>query len=171
VGLIQIERVEAIRFDRIMSAGRTSPLLLACEKVNFSVTEAVVKFATGKECTQSSLCAELIASQLAADLGLPTPIPVIVTWSTEFAVGLVDQQARAIVENSAPPAFGSILVTDGFTTWPTGKKIVGYDARQTALAIFFFDAMIGNGDRRTAKPNIFIILLRSATCKRLQGLK
>jgi hypothetical protein len=154
--LIQIERVEAIRFDRIMSAGRTSPLLLACEKTNSSITEAVVKFATGKECTQSSLCAELIASQLAADLGLPTPTPVIVTWNADFAVGLVDQQARAIVENSAPPAFGSTLVTEGFTTWSAGKKIVGYDARQMALAIFFFDAMIGNSDRRSAKPNILV---------------
>ena len=154
--MIQIERVEAIRFDRIMSSGRTSPLLLACEKTDGSVMEAVVKFATGGECTRSSLCAEVIASQLAADLGLPTPTPVIVTWSPEFAVSLVDQQAREIVMKSAPPAFGSTLITDGFTTWSAGRKIVGHEARQVALAIFFFDAMIGNSDRRDARPNILV---------------
>ena len=154
--LIQIERVEAIRFDRIMTAGRTSPLLLTCEKTDGSVVEAVVKFATGKECTQSSLCAEMIASQLAADLGLPTPTPVIVTWNSEFALSLVDQQARQIVMESTPPAFGSTLVTDGFTAWSAGRKIVGHDARQVALAIFFFDAMIGNSDRGGMKPNILV---------------
>ena len=155
--LIQIERVEAIRFNQIMTAGRTSPLLLTCEKTDGSVMEAVVKFATRKECTQSSLCAELIASQLAADLGLPTPTPVIVTWGLAFAEaeGLIER-ARQIVSGSTPPAFGSTLVTEGFTIWPAGQKLVGREARQMALAIFFFDAMIGNSDRGGMKPNILV---------------
>lgn len=154
--MIQIERVEAIRFDKIMTWGRTSPLLLACERTDGSEMEAVVKFATGIECTQSSLCAELIGSQLAADLGLPTPRPVIVTWNGEFAVSLVDKRAREIVTESAPPAFGSTFITNGFTTWPAARNLVGQKARQIALEIFFFDAMIGNSDRRRDKPNILV---------------
>ena len=118
--MIQVERVQAIRFNRIMTAGRTSPLLLTCEKTDGGAMEAVVKFATGKECTQSFLCAELIASQLAADLGLPTPAPVIVTWERAFADSLVEP-ARQIVSDSTPPAFGSTFVTDGFVTWPAGS--------------------------------------------------
>lgn len=154
--MIHIELVEAIQFNKVMTAGRTTPLLLTCEKVNGGTVEAVVKFASGGECTQSSLCAELIASQLAADLGLPTPTPVIVTWEHEFTDGLTDAQARKIVTSSKPPAFGSTLVTEGFITWPANRRLIGEEARQMALAIFFFDAMIGNGDRGGMKPNILV---------------
>ena len=154
--MIKIECVEAIQFHRIMSAGRTSPFLLTCEKMAGGTFEAVVKFATGKECLLSSLCAELIASQLAADLGLPTPTPVIVNWRQAFADSLVDPFARGIVASSSPPAFGSTFVTNGFTTWATEHKLVSNEARQMAFAIFFFDAMIGNSDRGGMKPNILV---------------
>lgn len=50
--MIQIERVEVVQFSAIMIAGRTSPLLLTCEKADGSTIEAIVKFATGRECTQ-----------------------------------------------------------------------------------------------------------------------
>lgn len=152
--MIQIERVEAFQFDRIMPAGRTTPLLLTCEKANGVTVEAVVKFATGGECTTSSLCAELIASQLAADLGLPTPTPVLVGWDQAFTNSLMEPQARQVVTASNPPAFGSTFVTGGFASWPADRKLVGQALRQTALAIFFFDAMIGNSDRGGMKPNI-----------------
>ena len=154
--MIQIDRVEAVQFHRVMAAGRTSPLLLSCERSGGATMEAVVKFATGGECTKSSLCAELIASQLAADLGLPTPTPVIVTWEQAFADSLDDPRAREIVTRSSPPAFGSTFVTEGFATWSAGRKLTGDDVRQTALAIFFFDAMIGNSDRGGMKPNLLV---------------
>ncbi len=154
--MIQIERVEAVQFHAVMTAGRTSPLLLGCEKSGGNTVEAVVKFATGGECTKSSLCAELIASQLAADLGLPTPTPVIVTWEQAFADSLEDPRARKIVTGSSPPAFGSTFVTEGFATWSAGRKLIGDEFRQMALAIFFFDAVIGNSDRGGMKPNILV---------------
>ena len=150
---IRIDAVEAIQFHRIMTAGRSEPLLLTCEKEDGATIDAVVKFAAGKECTASSLCAELIASQLAADLGLPTPTPMVVRWGKPFADSVIDEQARNIVRASTPPAFGSTFVTNGFTTWPSGDKVIGATLRQTALAVFFFDAMIGNGDRGGMKPN------------------
>ncbi len=154
--MIEIERVEASRYHQIMSAGRTSPLLLACERVDGSAMEAVVKFATGGACTESSLCAELIASQLAADLALPTPMPVIVTWDRLFAETLPDKKAREIVVGSSPPAYGSTFVTDGFAAWSEDRKLINNGVRQAALGIFFFDAMIGNADRRKDKPNLLV---------------
>lgn len=155
--MISIERVEAVQFHRVMTAGRTSPLLLTCERSDASTMETVAKFAAGDECTHSSLCAELIASQFAADLGLPTPAPVLVTWAEDFANSLTDNSARHIVTRSRPPAFGSTFVTNGAATWPAERKLVGDELRQTALAIFFFDAMIGNSDRGGMKPNILVI--------------
>ena len=135
--MIRIECVEATQFNRIMTAGRTSPLLLSCERADSTTMEAVVKFASGGECTHSSLCAELIASQLAVDLGLPTPTPVIVIWKQEFADSVFDRIARRIVAESSPPAFGSTFVTNGFATWPTDAKLVGDHIRKLALAVFF----------------------------------
>jgi hypothetical protein len=155
--MISIERVEAVQFHRVMTAGRTSPLLLTCEKPDASTMEAVTKFATGEQCTPSSLCAELIASQLAADLGLPTPTPVLVTWAQDFANSLIAPSAKHVVNSSRPPAFGSTLVTNGATTWPVGRKLLDDNVRQMALAIFFFDAMIGNPDRGGMKPNILVL--------------
>jgi hypothetical protein len=152
--MIQIERVEAVQFNQVMTAGRTTPLLLTCERTDGSTMEAVVKFATGHECTHSSLCAELIAAQLAVDLGLPIPTPVIVAWGEPFANSVVDAQARGIIASSSPPAFGSTLVTGGFGTWPADRKLIGEGVRQRALAVFFFDGMIGNSDRGGMKPLI-----------------
>lgn len=153
-GVIRIETVEAVQFNQIMTSGRTTPLLLTCEKPDGSPVDAVVKFATGRHCTTSSLCAELIASQLAADLGLSTPTPMLVQWEELFTDSLVDRHARSIVEASRPPAFGSTLVTNGFNSWSTGGKLHGTEVRQRALEIFFFDVLIGNSDRGGLKPNI-----------------
>lgn len=152
--MIHIEQVEAIQFHKVFTSGRTSPLLLTCEKNDESTVDTVVKFATGGECTTSSLCAELIAAQLATDLQIPAPTPLLVYWGQAFTDSLEHKEARQTVQASSPPAFGSTLLTDGFTTWPTGSKLVGDTARQMALSIFFFDAMIGNSDRGGMKPNI-----------------
>lgn len=154
--MILIDRVEAIQFHALMTAGRTSPLRLTCEQADGSTVDAIVKFATGAACTTNSLCAELIAAQLAADLQLPIPKPLIVRWDQAFTTSLEHKEARRIVEASSPPAFGSTLMTDGFLTWPSEKKLVGDALRQMALSIFFFDAMIGNSDRGGMKPNILV---------------
>jgi hypothetical protein len=154
--MLHIEHVEAIQFNSVMTAGRTTPLLLTCERADGKTMETVVKFASGAHCTQSSLCAELIASQLAADLGLPTPTPVLVRWEQAFADSLLEPLARQVVTSSAPPAFGSTFVTGGFATWSSDRKLIGESLRQTALATFFFDAMIGNSDRGGIKPNILV---------------
>ncbi len=152
--VINVERVEAFQFNMLMTAGRTTPLLLTCERADGSPVEAIVKFATGQHCTENSLCAELIASQLAADLGLPTPTPLIVNWDHEFSMSIVDDQARQVVTSSQPPAFGSTFVTEGFSTWSTERKLTEIGERQTALATFFFDGLIGNSDRGGMKPNL-----------------
>ena len=126
----QIERVEAIRFHQIMTAGRTTPLLLTCETQDGGELEAVVKFASGATCPPSSLCAELISSQLAADLLLPTPTPVVVDWQEEFAESLQGNTERDIVLKSRPPAFGSTNITGGFSTWPAGGSFANAEARK-----------------------------------------
>ena len=88
--MIQIETVEAVGFDALLTSGRTSPPLLACERLNGSTVQAVVKFGGTHHCTSSSLCAKMISAQLAADLGSPVPVPVFVNWELEFCDAIAD---------------------------------------------------------------------------------
>lgn len=154
--MIEIEQVEAVQFHRVMTAGRTTPLLLSCERADGRLIDAVVKFASGRECTPTSLAAELIASQLAADLKLPTPTPFRIVWDQLFTDSLAEATALSVIRPSHPPAFGSSFVTNGFSTWPRERRLVGEPMQQQALAVFFFDCMIGNADRGIVKPNILV---------------
>lgn len=155
-GEIYIERVEAVQFHDLKESGRTSPLMLTCEKQNAETVELVAKFATGGKCTAASLCAELISSQLAVDLGLPTPEAYLVDWDADFTKVIPDTRARAIVSASIQPAFGSKLMTNGFSLWPLAKRFNIDGVVQTALQIFMFDALIGNADRHSTKPNLLV---------------
>ena len=55
-----------------MSTGRTRPLLLGCESRSGDFFEVVVKL-RGREMDEQAQAAELIAAQLAYDLGLQVP--------------------------------------------------------------------------------------------------
>jgi hypothetical protein len=156
VELIAIEAVEAVQFHAIMTSGRTSPLRLTCERNGGEQIDVIAKFVGGQHCTKNSLCSELIAAQLAADLGLPIPPPLLVTWSDDFASSLHDDAAKTILAASSPPAFGSTYFSGGFAILNGARKFSGDEQRQMALAIFFFDALIGNADRSTAKPNMVV---------------
>lgn len=152
--VIVVETVEAVQFHAIMTSGRTSPLRLTCEKSNGEQVDVIAKFMGSQNCSKSQLCSELIAAQLAADLGLPIPPPLLVVWGDEFASSIHEEAARSIVANSIAPAFGSTYFSGGFAIMNGARKFSSDEQRQKALAIFFFDALIGNSDRSTSKPNI-----------------
>ena len=154
--MIDIEIVEASQFHKILTSGRTSPLLITCERASGEVLDVVAKFAGGRHCTKNSLCAEMIAAQLAADLGLPIPKPVSVGWDAVFANSVMDPSARQVIAASTPPAFGSTFFSGGFVSWNGPRKFVSDAQRQMALAIFVFDTLIGNPDRSTEKPNLVV---------------
>jgi hypothetical protein len=153
---IQIETVDAVQFHAVMTSGRTAPLRLTCERTTGEQVDVIAKFAGGQNCTRSSLCSELIAAQLAADLGLPIPPPVLVEWGEDFAASIHDTTAKAVIATSSPPAFGSTFYSGGFTIANGAQKFETAEQRQMALAIFFFDALIGNSDRTIAKPNVVV---------------
>jgi hypothetical protein len=153
---IQIETVDAVQFHGVMTSGRTSPLRLTCERSNGEQVDVIAKFAGGQNCTNNSLCSELIAAQLAADLGLPIPPPMLVEWGEDFAASIHDAAAKAMIAESCAPAFGSTFYSGGFAIANGAQKFENEEQRQMALAIFFFDALIGNSDRTTEKPNVVV---------------
>ncbi len=136
-----------------MKIGRTGPLLLGCEDAKNGSHEVVVKL-RGREMTPKSQLAELIAAQLAHDLGLEIPAPAVVDVPAELAAIIADPVVAASVKTSPGPNFGSLHLGPSFTIWPSGRTPIGPMRDQAAL-IFAFDALVQNPDRRTINPNLW----------------
>ena len=67
-----------------MVNGRTRPVLLGCEDETGDRFEVVVKL-RGREMTAKAQAAELIAAQLAEDLGLQVPQAAVVEFPISFS--------------------------------------------------------------------------------------
>lgn len=150
-----LTRVVASEFSRPTSSGRTRPLVLICERRDGSTVEVVAKFTVGCEQGVINLSREAISACLAADLGLPVPEAFLVEIPEGFADAVPDAVARAKIAASSPCAFGSKLVTGQFSTWSNSSKISA-TMLPMAAAIFTFDAIIQNVDRRGSNPNCLV---------------
>jgi len=113
----------------------------------------VVKF-RGQEMTHKAQSAELIAAQLADDLGLQVPQAVVVNVASGFEAIIPENELAALVKNSPGSNFGSIHLGAGFTTWPPDRVPFGAQ-RDQAADIFAFDMLIQNPDRRATNPNLW----------------
>jgi hypothetical protein len=150
-----LELVTAERFDRRMSSGKTWPCQLDCVRTDGSNVELVAKFSAGCERRLGGLVVEAIAAMLAADLDLPVPEPLLVSFDNDFIQCLPAAQAELAqrLRASSPVAFGSSKLPPGFSVPPIGKTIP-VAVRQQAAEIFAFDCLIQNPDRRPDNPNL-----------------
>jgi hypothetical protein len=148
-------RVIALEYVRQMGAGRTCPLMVNCEKQDGSVVSVVAKFSAFCDQRETHLAREIVGACLAADLGLPVPEPVLVEIPHDWGDIVPDALLRARIAASSPIAFGSTLMTGGYSAWTADTRIkeAMFD---TAAAIFAFDAIIQNPDRRTSNPNCLV---------------
>ena len=99
--------------------------------------------------------AELTCAQLAADLGLSIPQPAIVDIPQGFEAVLSQADVIEAVRASPGLNFGSLHLGASFTTWPTHRTPYGTQ-RDQAAAIFAFDALVQNPDRRASNPNLWV---------------
>ncbi|MBI5739387.1 MAG: hypothetical protein HZA16_01590 [Nitrospirae bacterium] len=149
-----IPTLTAASYQRRLESGRTRPCLFICDDGSGDLNdEYVVKLKAGLENPRVGLTAELMASQLAVFLDIPTPEPAIIEIDPAIAEIIRDQELAATIRKSAGLNFGSKFVTGGYKTWPVGEAIP-LSLRQTACEIFAFDALIQNPDRHQNKPNI-----------------
>lgn len=140
--------------QRVLQSGRTKPCIFFCEDERGEKNgEYVVKLKAGMEYKENGLIAELIASQLANILDVPTPEPAIIYVDGQLADAIPDRDLSLRIKESAGLNFGSRIITGGFGTWPIGKAI-SPSLKTLAAEIFAFDALIQNPDRRVDKPNI-----------------
>jgi hypothetical protein len=144
----------ATSLQRVLNAGRTRPCIFFCEdETGGKNGEYVVKLKAGMETGVNGLAAELIASELASFLDIPTPEPAIIELDAVIAEVIPDADLARRIRSSAGLNFGSKIITGGFDTWPVSKAIPS-SLKTLAAEIFAFDAMINNPDRRAEKPNI-----------------
>ncbi|MBK8157377.1 MAG: hypothetical protein IPK59_00680 [Rhodospirillaceae bacterium] len=147
--------VEPIEFSRKIDTGKTKPSLLVCEKADGATIEVVAKFSGGCESQEASLVRETIAACLAADLGLPVPQPYIILVPPEWENIVSDPGRRQQIAQSCRTAFGSTYLTGQYSLWTSGTMITD-EMLPTAAAIFVFDALTQNSDRRASNPNCLV---------------
>jgi hypothetical protein len=150
-----LTRVTAVEYVRPMESGRTSPLLVRCARDDASVVEVVVKFSGFCDQREENLAMEAVAACLAADLGLPIPEPFLVSIQDEWADLVPVAERKSRILDSSRVAFGSRLVTGGYATWTPDTRI-SEGMADTAAAIFVFDAITQNPDRRSENPNCLV---------------
>ncbi len=150
-----IEAAAAVRFDRVATKGRNSPLLVAVETSDGAEHEVFLKL-TGQSMGIEQLANEALAACLAADgLGLPVPKPYLVSWDAAFAAAVPDLSVQARLRNSAQPGFGSTAAGTGWQAWSRSTRLP-IASQPDMLAIMAFDAFIGNYDRCVANPNCLV---------------
>lgn len=146
-----LRRIAPVQYDRPVTRGKTEPLFITCEDANGETIEVVAKFSAGCEQGNVNLAREVIGACLAGDLGLPLPEPFLIQISPDWAATVpIPKIAR-----SSPVAFGSAVVTRQWGVWAPGN-VITEPMLQTAAAIFVFDGIIQNPDRRSSNPNCFV---------------
>jgi hypothetical protein len=150
-----ISTVTAVEFVRPMDTGRTSPLLLTCERSNGSLVDVVAKFAAYCDLRATNLAREVIAACLAGDLGLPIQEPMLIQIPNGWSEVIANEARRARIDNSGTVAFGCKFITGGYTAWTPDTHLTE-GMVDTAAAIFTFDAIVQNADRRSDNPNCLV---------------
>lgn len=150
-----LKRISSIRFDRPTTQGRTGPFFVTCEAEDGAEVEVVAKFSGGCDQGNTNLAREVIAACLAGDLGLPVPEPFLVEASPEWAATIPGAIERDKVQRSSSIAFGSRALTRQLSIWTPGN-IISDLLLPVAAAIFVFDGIIQNPDRRSSNPNCLV---------------
>lgn len=150
-----IEVVDATQFHNVVSSGKTKPARLVCEGAEGQSVELIVKLSGACERGVVNLSSEAIGACLAADLGLPVPRPYLVKLDPEFVDEIPDEAWREQARKSSTLAFGSTVVPSGFRQWTTADRL-SVNMVPEAAAIFAFDALTSNPDRRVSNPNCFV---------------
>lgn len=149
-----LSEVDALRYDRKMSNGKTKPVLLACERATGEEVEVIAKFSKGCDNSCSGLIREAISASLAKDLGLPIPRPYVVNITPEFIKTIPDEEISEILSASCAKGFGSERMPDGYSTWVQPSSKITGELLTSVREVIAFDAFTTNADRRRKNPNL-----------------
>lgn len=151
-----LRSVTPVSFGRGTTNGRTRPSMIICEHGDGSDVDVIAKFSSGCDERESSLAREVIAACLAGDLGLPVPEPLLVEVPPHWPATVTDPVLRAQIQASSPVAFGSTKIDAPYVAWNSGTWI-SEAMLPVCAAIFVFDALLQNVDRRVENPNCLVL--------------
>jgi len=126
--------------------------MLGCDDADGRIIEVVAKL-RGREMNMKMQIAELITALFAPDVGIVSATPVLVEIPAEFHTIIGDRSISQTVTASSGLNFGTVNLGE-FTTWVVGQAPSGVQ-RDQAAAIFAFDVLIQNADRRASNPNVW----------------
>lgn len=146
--------LDAVQFYRMMSNGRTKPMLVGAERSTGEMVDVVAKF-PGDGLAKPGLIREAIGAMLASDLGIGTPEPYVVYAGSAFVESLRQSNAVAAtrIAEGCGIGYGSAHLTMGFQTWPSSRPLEP-EMLPAAAEILAFDCWFQNSDRRHENPNL-----------------
>lgn len=149
-----LDHLLATGFDECLpeEVGKTRPFYGWGERAGGEEIEVVIKIRAACPMGAKAMVAEAFSAMLASDLGLPIPEPFIVEMTGDYAEAIPDPEARDLARRSLGMNFALKKLPPGFSIW-TPQRTVPRHLMQTAAEIIAFDLLIGNDDRRLAKPN------------------
>jgi hypothetical protein len=156
-----LETWEAKRLERIISSGRTRPLVIECSRSSDEIEDdsgvssedslKVVKAFDLPEISDFSLFSELFGNSLARVLGLETPEPCLVHISGPFANSANVILGREGLTLKAGLASGCQYFSGGYRN--VIPETLSVDELQEAAQIYAFDLLVQNPDRVKQRPN------------------
>lgn len=147
-----IEQLEAEEFHGFQTSGNTRPARLTCRRTDGSRVDVFGKFSGSVRDNNSGLCAELLCSLFARNVGLATPAPFLLNLSKDFISG-VPADAKDLLTRSVGINFASEALMTGFGAVPPEPRIP-MALRRCAAEVFAFDIFIQNYDRKADNPNL-----------------
>ncbi|MCG5241898.1 HipA family kinase [Azospirillum doebereinerae] len=130
-------------------------MLLTVETADGDEHDVYVKPSGRPEVGIEGMANELLAAQLAHDLGVPVNEPFLVWLDPVLIKSIPDRKLQSVLENSSPLAFGSRSAGNGWRDWHAGDRVTAGRIGM-AIRVLAFDVLINNRDRNTAKPNILV---------------
>lgn len=149
---MEVLHLSATQFLQPMATGRTRPVLLGAEDEEGKTFEVVTKL-RGPELNAKAQIAELVSAPLADLLGMNVPQAAVVDVPEGFDA-VVPAPLAPPFRASTGANFGSVHLGTSFTTWAVGRTPIG-PQRDLAAAIFAFDLLVQNPDRRPTNPNLW----------------
>lgn len=149
---MSIPQVTALIPHLSLSNGRTRPTIVEAEDEDEKRHEVVVKLFRPEERGIKAAISELVCSLLGTRLGLQAPAPYLVSIPEGFHELVTDAEARERFRIARGLQFGSAYMR-GASTVLADRSVPG-EKRSEAGAIFAFDCLTQNPDRRPEKPNL-----------------
>lgn len=149
---MSITTVTALIPHQTLSHGRTRPTIVEAEDGDEKRHEVVVKFFRPGERGIKASISELVCSLLGTRLGLQVPTAFLVSIPDGFHELVTDPEARERFRMARGLQFGSGYVRGVSTV--SADRSVPVEKRSEAGAVFAFDCLTQNPDRRPEKPNL-----------------